>query len=309
MINNISKTLIIGPGALGLGLGGLLSRNSEVFFLGRKPKSTPHFDFLKDDQTDSIKAKWLTPESLPSHDFNQVWITTPAYAVKEAAQTLKILRKSPELILVCSNGLGIYDECQAILGKHSPLCRALVEVGFKLEQNAGHPAVRITGQPKVIFATKEELFSQATDIAASLRNQGWITEVNLNPAEAEWHKVIFNIFVNPTASILGCENGGILGPALPVALSAANEAKKVAAALGFNTSTLGDNALKDKIQYSSKNICSTLAQLRQGRRTEIDYITGAVIAAAERLLIETPTLRALHFLLKSIESQSCSDRG
>ena len=36
MINNLSNTLIIGPGALGLGLGGLLSEQSTLYFLTRE---------------------------------------------------------------------------------------------------------------------------------------------------------------------------------------------------------------------------------------------------------------------------------
>ncbi len=313
MINNLSNTLIIGPGALGLGLGGLLSEQSTLYFLTRessKEDSAPLKEYryyFYDKQQKSlicgnkIERNFARSPQSEKIKLQTTWITTPAYSVGEAAQFIKTLHSdsaltSPDLILVCSNGLGVYEESVKTLGEDAPVCRALIEVGFRLESGDSDApdGVRITGQPKIILAAPPILETKIKELAAKLSSKGWITDVSLSPLEAEWHKVIFNIFVNPTATILGCENGGILSRGLETALAAAAEAKKVANGYGINTAHLTDEALKEKIKFSANNICSTLAQIRSNKRTELDYITGAVMNAGARIGIETPTIKELH---------------
>jgi len=299
MINIPPKTLIIGPGALGLGLGGLLSEYCDVSLVG-KADGQPKNQYLFGDGGTlerRVTLKW-TPNITPQK-FDHIWITTPAQSVKDVCQLLKGAGEFPKLILIACNGLGIYEEATKILGKKAPVCRALVEVGFNIQESGAK--VIITGQPKVILAAPSNIQERVQDLSAYLGSNGWISTTSSNPQQAEWLKVIFNVFVNPVCAILGCVNGEVLGTALPVALSAANEAKEVAKAAGIDVAEITDETLIQKINFSRSNICSTLAQIQKGKQTELDYITGAVMRAGKKFGIKTPVIEALHSMVLAKE--------
>jgi len=56
-------------------------------------------------------------------------------------------------------------------------------------------------------------------------------------------------------------------------------------------------------QYSS-----TAQDLAGGKRTEIDHLNGYVLRQGEALGVATPVNRALHALVKAIESRQTEDR-
>lgn len=299
MIKNPPNTLIIGPGALGLGLGGLLSDYCNVSLVGR-PDGQPKNQYLFGDGgtlAKTVSLRW-TPKIAPDK-FDYIWITTPAQSVRDVCHLLKGTPGFPKLILIACNGLGIYEEAVKILGEKAPISRALVEVGFNI-QDAGAKVI-ITGKPKIILAAPPDIQERAQELSSYLSSNGWIASTSGNPQQAEWQKVIFNVFVNPVCALLGCVNGDVLGVALPAALSAANEAKEVAKASGIDVSDITEETLIQKIGFSRSNICSTLAQIQKGKPTELEYITGAVMRAGKKLGIKTPVIEALHYLVLSKE--------
>ena len=314
MINKPPNTLIIGPGALGLGLAALFAGDKPTSLMGSAQKAPiDQFEFseaLATEQTSNskdreIQARWIDAQSTNLTEFDYIWITTPAYKVEDVLLKLKDSQLSAKLILIASNGLGHFEKAKDILGSDVSVCRALIEVGFKMETTQSSLSkVIITGKPKVTLAGDSKISAEMATLCQHLDSQNWVADISLNPIEAEWRKVIFNIFVNPICALLGCPNGEILNSALPVALAAVEEAKLVAAGAGIDVSTLTKESLIHKVSFSRSNICSTLAQLRQNKKTELDYITGKVISTGKSLGIPTPVLETLHYLVKSKEDLS-----
>jgi 2-dehydropantoate 2-reductase len=313
MINKPPNTLIIGPGALGLGLAALFSAEKPASIMGPTQKSPLHkfifaqagSELLTESKDLEVPVTWIEPTSKDLSQFDYIWITTPAYRVEEALEKLRDSKISAKLILIASNGLGHFEKAKEILGSRAAVCRALVEVGFKIEpESPSLNRVIITGRPKVTLAGDQELSEEMDSLCKQLKNENWLADVSFNPLEAEWKKVIFNIFVNPICALLGCPNGEVLKSALPVALAAAEEAKLVAQRVGIDVSSLTKESLIHKVSFSSSNICSTLAQLRQNKKTELDYITGKVIEIGKTVGISTPVVAALHSLVKAREDLS-----
>jgi 2-dehydropantoate 2-reductase len=61
--------------------------------------------------------------------------------------------------------------------------------------------------------------------------------------------------------------------------------------------------LKEIVSGAPMNRCSMLQDLDRGKRTEIDYINGAVVKLGEELKIATPINEALTSLVKAREKQ------
>ena len=59
----------------------------------------------------------------------------------------------------------------------------------------------------------------------------------------------------------------------------------------------------DVIKNTSKNINSTLSDIRKGKRTEIDYISGKIIELGEKLDMPTPYNKALLSMIKYKENK------
>ncbi|CAI5716343.1 unnamed protein product [Hyaloperonospora brassicae] len=123
-----------------------------------------------------------------------------------------------------------------------------------------------------------------------------------------WHKLIVNAAINPLASVLDAPN-------LSVASSESSRqcvrlVVQEALAVAQCEHVLLDrthNELADDVfevaRNTGSNVCSMLADLRRESRTEIDAITGRIVAGGKRHGIPTPTNELLLLLIKALETE------
>jgi 2-dehydropantoate 2-reductase len=112
--------------------------------------------------------------------------------------------------------------------------------------------------------------------------------------------------VNPITAMLGCEVGGIANPQLA---SLKQLVIDECVAVAETQDVIFDVDLMQQIDETfapSHNIASMLQDLRRGRRTEIDYMNGAVAALGVERGVPCPVNRALTAIIKAIEAQSRS---
>lgn len=111
-----------------------------------------------------------------------------------------------------------------------------------------------------------------------------------------WEKLFVNMTINPVTALLDCPIGVIGEDPDARALAAAliDEAVAVAAADG---ETFDAAAIKDSLWHTTRALstgrASMCQDLEHGRRTEIDFINGAVVRLGEQYGIAAPTHRAL----------------
>ncbi|KAF1783066.1 NAD(P)-binding domain [Phytophthora cactorum] len=140
-----------------------------------------------------------------------------------------------------------------------------------------------------------------------------------------WRKLIVNAAINPLASLLDAPNkvNVRLSPSWHVlvipltSLSVASSegsrhcvnmvvqeslavAKSEQIPLSFSQNELVEDIL-DVARNTGTNVCSMLADLRRGSKTEIDAITGRIVAGGKRHGIPTPTNELLLSLIKALE--------
>ena len=119
-----------------------------------------------------------------------------------------------------------------------------------------------------------------------------------------WRKVLVNVAINALTAILRVRNGVLLEhePAVRVMEEAVREAVRAAATRSIRFAE--DEALaqaKEVTRRTAGNRSSMLADILAGRRTEIDYINGAIAAMAP-----APVNRVLAELVRALEASSAS---
>ncbi|POM60974.1 hypothetical protein PHPALM_30085 [Phytophthora palmivora] len=123
-----------------------------------------------------------------------------------------------------------------------------------------------------------------------------------------WRKLIVNAAINPLASLLDASNKSVassdysrhcVNMVVQEALAVA-QCEKIA--LSCTQDELVEEIL-DVARNTGTNVCSMLADLRRGSRTEIDAITGRIVEGGKRHGIPTPTNEILYSLIKALEKE------
>ncbi|KAK1946552.1 2-dehydropantoate 2-reductase [Phytophthora citrophthora] len=128
-----------------------------------------------------------------------------------------------------------------------------------------------------------------------------------------WRKLIVNAAINPLASLLDAPNRSIVSSesSRECVAMVVREALAVAQCEQIPLTCSQEelvNDILDVAHNTSTNVCSMLADLRRGSRTEIDAITGRIVAGGRRHGIPTPTNDLLLSLIKALEVEGTRRR-
>ncbi|MBV8355289.1 MAG: hypothetical protein JO101_08220 [Candidatus Eremiobacteraeota bacterium] len=116
--------------------------------------------------------------------------------------------------------------------------------------------------------------------------------------------MIANAAINPTSALLGAPSGIILTDpdAAALARAIALEAAAVARGSGVQLLFADPWTYVREIAERTAHVENSMAlDLGAGRRTEIDHINGAVVAAGRRLGVATPYNETLTRMIKAAE--------
>ncbi len=305
------KIVIVGPGALGCLLGGILMLRAqqEVWFLDHNP-----------ERAANIAKKGLTLEEGGQIMTGPVRITVSAGQIGPA-----------DLLLLCVKS---HDVDQFLAGAGPDLCgphgllvafqngilhidllkswRANIGVALGVTAQGatllgpGHVRHAGIGATRVGFIREEDVSRHDALLRAAglLSSVGIETEKVVNIMDHVWRKLIVNVGINALTAIFDCPNGGLLASSRARAMLkvAVEEATLVAMAKGI---TITDDSVAMTINVcraTKDNLSSMLQDIRNGRRTEIEAINGAVIREGKALGIPTPINEELYKKVKALEA-------
>ena len=139
-------------------------------------------------------------------------------------------------------------------------------------------------------------------VAEALRQAGLRARVEPAIAAARLAKLLVNVAINPLAALFRVPNGALLAPPHRVLLEAlVDEAWPVLREAGL---ALDHAAALERVravaEATAGNRASMLQDVLAGRPTEIDAITGALLAMAETQGRDLPTHRAVHTLVRRL---------
>jgi 2-dehydropantoate 2-reductase len=309
------RALIYGAGSVGLGLAScLLKSQAEVYIIARADTvATLRKSGLV--RTGIFGSFHAGPETFSAYEslnefesraFDFILVSTKSFgsaaAADDISQHSRLLGAQTRIIL-CQNGWGNAEKFVFLFPKDR-IYSARVITGFtrhkpnEVEITVHADAVHIGSLFGRNLATVQPL---ANAIAA-----GGIPAVTVPDIEKDlWAKMLYNCALNPLGAILDVPYGDLAKNPFTKDLMnhIVEEVFAVMTAAGFHTHwQSADGFLKvfyDKlVPATAGHKSSTLQDIAAGKKTEIDALTGAVLALADKHHIDVPYNRAVYSIVK-----------
>ncbi len=287
--------MVVGPGAVGtliaysLNLAGL--RPSVVCRSG--PRSarlrTPSGVIAE------LEAEFTTWDSVGGR-WDYAVVATKAYDAPEALERLR--RVDFGLAVFVQNGLGILEAAEEALGRERV---AQLVLNHGVFYDGGSREFVWVGGTTSYLGSRGEPAEGLYELAGYLRALDAVVVPDVEPYR--WLKLAVNASINALTALLGVPNGYLVRvPELSDAVGrVAREVTAVAERAGV---ALPADPVEEALRVAERtgsNVSSMLADVRECRRTEVDYINGAVAELGRRLGVPTPYNELLYLLVKALE--------
>lgn len=301
------KIAVIGAGAMGSLYGGYLSTKHEVLLV----------------DTDKSKVEALNQSGLA--------ITEPdgskeTYSIKAASETKNI--EAQDLVIIFVKALFTESALKSNLSLFGPETYVL-----SLQNGAGHQDVlmKYVNEDHVIIGTTQHNaaflspgairhggqgitcignLSGETESLEQFKNAfeacGFPVELSNNIGKLIWHKLFTNVTLSALTGVLQVPMGFIATDRNAWSMTEAllKEAVAVAKADGHE---FDETLLLEEIEAVSKKSpegqTSIFADLRDGRRTEVDTISGFIVRKAEQVGVLAPTHAFLVNMVHAMENK------
>ncbi|CBL44668.1 Putative ketopantoate reductase [gamma proteobacterium HdN1] len=303
------KIVVMGCGAMGSIYAGLLAAaGNDVLAIDRNARHVEaiqqkglHITGASGERWVRLRASTTVPENTSA---DLIVLAVKSGAVEEAARQILPLMGNHTYVLTLQNGLGVEDD----VARHIASDRIIsgIAQGFgasRPEPGHGHHS----GMQAVRFGAWQGADRQAvTEIARIWKDAGFPAEACEDIQAMKWNKLICNVAFSATCALSGATLGeAMANPQLwALGCMAATEASQIAIALGIplegNDPVAQVHAFGSKMPNAKP---STLLDLEAGRKTEIDYINGAVCRKAKARGLSAPVNETLTMLVQFRESQ------
>jgi 2-dehydropantoate 2-reductase len=305
------RITIVGAGAMGASFGGVLAEHGADVWLIDDWQD--HVDAINrvglriDGQGgDRIVQVRATSDPSRAAPADLVLFFVKSYQTAEAARKALPVATDNTVFLTLQNGYGNHELIQGVVGRgrtvlgttfHSAVLNG---PGHVTHANASETTI---GEPDHIRTERVERVAQA------LTEGGIPVSVTDRIMDDVWSKLYVNAVFNATCAVTGYRSGeiGTFDASRDWATMLATETLAVIKALGVTLHF--DDPIGKLWQISAgagQAKTSMLQDVQAGRRTEIDFINGAVVEAARRVGLPAPFNQALVSLVHMLETRGRS---
>jgi 2-dehydropantoate 2-reductase len=230
-------------------------------------------------------------------------ICVKSYDTEQAIARIKGVLGKNTYVLTLQNGVGNVEAISVLVGEEKA-------IGGVTSQGAtllGDGHIRHAGKGDTVIGMVDKRYrtEKLEEIAATFTKAGFETKIVDSIQDLIWSKLIINVGINALTAITRLNNGRLIEFEGTDAIleEAVNEAIRVAEAKGIKL--IFDNPV-EKVRGVCKatagNIASMLQDVLKKRKTEIDYINGAIVKEANRLNLQVPVNKVLTHLARTIEA-------
>lgn len=295
------RFLIFGAGAMGSLMGGLLSTRHDVTLVAR----AAHAQAIS---RDGLRIRGLTklvarPQAVTEVGIEPTPPEVALIAVKayDTQAALEALRPfwSDSIFLTLQNGLGneemIAERAKRVLG--GVTSQGVTTVGPGEVYHAGKGETFIGS----FQGTRKE---EVEAVVEAFRIAGIQCSLSEDVLREKWKKTLVNACINPLTGLVRVKNGRLLesyalGEVVEMII---NEGIRVASAHGIPVQKA---ELMERVwqtaHATAENKSSMLQDLERGRRTEIDFINGALERLGKDVGVPCPANSLLTRLIRGLE--------
>jgi 2-dehydropantoate 2-reductase len=305
------RVAVLGAGAVGCFFGGMLARaGHKVTLIGRAAHVEAfrsgglRFEGLKFDERVAVEA---STEADAVREARLVLFCVKSTDTERAAEQMAPFLDPTSVVLNLQNGVDNTERIQQKMQAARVPCPVVPAVVYVATEMAGPGHLKHHGRGDLVIGTLGSRPSEATllQIRQWFAAAGVPVVISGNVAGELWMKLVVNCAYNALSAITQLPYGRMIeGPGVRETMRAVvEETLAVASASGV---TMAPDALAKTYgvagamptQYSS-----TAQDLARGKPTEIDHLNGFIVRRGEALGIATPVNRALHALVKLLESK------
>ncbi len=298
------RIVILGTGALGCVFAARLSEHAEVWMVGTWAEAvaavTQRGVLLHEPEggirTAAIRAT-TDPSTVPAVDVALVLVKS--YQTARAASWAAQMLAPDGLAVTLQNGLDNAARLTAAVGAE----RTVVGVTYTGATLLGPGEARHAARQATFIGAGPATAARVGAFVDLLDRAGFETHMTADISGRLWGKAVANAAINPLTALWRVPNGEVCATAARRALLAelAGEAAAVAQARGV-TLPFADSAgyVQDVCRGTAANRSSMLQDVERGRPTEVDSITGVIVAEGQRLGVPTPVNEVVWRLVQGI---------
>ncbi|MCA1960000.1 MAG: 2-dehydropantoate 2-reductase [Desulfomonile sp.] len=299
---------IVGAGALGSVIGGLLwEAGVDVVLIRRNREAVDyttrnglHLDGVSGDR---VVRPRIVADPVEAGTADLALVLVKSYDTEAAIPAVSQVLADDGVVLTLQNGLGNYE----ILATAFPgrVLLGITTIGA-LMVGPGH--ARHTGFGQTHLGELDGRPSERTRVVAEIltkMNAGPVNVVD-NAVGCVWSKLIINAAINAPATLLEVRNGELIESQAGRDLihQVVEECLSIVRAKGVQLIFDDPEARVIAVcQGTAQNLNSMLQDVRAGRRTENDFINGAVAREGERVGIPATANRTLALLVGALEKR------
>lgn len=305
---------IVGAGAIGLMYGARLAGSSSVqaVMLTRseaQAEALRHsgilFEGYGGDAMSAVPvhAKPIADQQGAADAEDWIWLTVKqTHLTDELIASLVRLCSGGASLLCLQNGIGHMERLQEAL----PSTRLYAAISTEGALRLNEVSVKHTGSGQLVFGqwckpVMDAFTSQKMllDVLEAAGIKGLMSNEMVNRV---YHKLLINAVINPLTAMFKVTNGELPNDPNRRQLMAALHAECEAVLIAGGMDRDGDawERLLDICSLTASNESSMLADVKSGRKTEIDWINGGIASIAEQQRLKTPLNDALITIVKAL---------
>jgi 2-dehydropantoate 2-reductase len=298
------RIAVIGAGAMGSIYGGHLSLHNEVYLVDTNPNVVAAVNEnglkLQEYGTDNLYHPKAVTSTEGLEPVDLIILFVKALFSKAALAGNKALIGPDTYVLTLQNGSGhedilgeFVDQDHIIIGTTEDN-GAVLGMGYIRHGGEGNTNVGMLVEDKNNFLPK---------LKESFDACGFKVHIHSVIQQLIWDKLFTNVSLSAVTGVLQCEIGYIAGNEYAWKMTTAliHEAVEVAHSMGLKAD---EAEITEKVRKTSvgspEGVTSICADIRAGRKTEVDTISGSVVRAAKKVGVRVPThefvVNAIHAL-------------
>ena len=314
------KVLIIGAGALGIGIGASLKDTGVLvdFFARGATKDAIERNGIS--RTGWFKEIFIPAGQvgvyddygkLPENEYDYVIISTKTTANAQVALELskhKTCMKSDGKLVFMQNGMG-YEEPFLKYFEKDRIYHSRVITGFRKENP--NESIITAHQAPVLIGSLYGFDNKAVEpLAEVIEGSGIPAQTDEEISKALWAKLIYNTTLNPLGAILGMSYGELADSEYAHSIMDILIEETFEIMNGAGGKTYWSDAdeyrtalFEDMIPVTYEHRSSTLQDIEKKQKTEIDTLTGSLINLASEYNIAAPMHSMIYSLVKALEEK------